>query len=232
MPTFVFIKNRQTIETIKGANPAAIEAAIRKHAGAPQRDYIEAGSAPADKALQGHVSLSRGRSLPMELKWFPLFSQTSLMNQVDSSQTTCLNESSSHSLKDLLSSSGSDYLESDADEQLLLSLYFLQSVKVFALRFTTKEDELGKAPKTVRIFNDASGLGFDEAAGNDPAMEVVLTKEQASGKELVLTRFVKFQKANSIAVSRYHQARHDRRRGWLTCRSPRCSSLIIKKQAM
>lgn len=55
MPTFIFIKNRQTLETIKGANPAAIEAAIRKHAGAPQRDYVEAGATPADKALQGHV---------------------------------------------------------------------------------------------------------------------------------------------------------------------------------
>lgn len=55
MPTFIFLKNRQTLETIKGANPAAIEAAIRKHAGAPQRDYVEAGSAPVDKALQGHV---------------------------------------------------------------------------------------------------------------------------------------------------------------------------------
>ena len=59
MPTFVFIKNRQTLETIKGANPAAIEAAIRKHAGPPQRNYVESASgaqAPHDKALQGHVS--------------------------------------------------------------------------------------------------------------------------------------------------------------------------------
>lgn len=55
MPTFIFIKHRQTLETIKGANPAAIEAAIRKHAGAPQHDYVEAGMTPADKALQGHV---------------------------------------------------------------------------------------------------------------------------------------------------------------------------------
>jgi hypothetical protein len=56
MPTFVFIKNRETIENIKGANPAAIEGALRKHAGEPQRDYAEAGAAPQDKALQGHVS--------------------------------------------------------------------------------------------------------------------------------------------------------------------------------
>lgn len=58
MPTFVFIKNRQTLETIKGANPAAIEGALRKHAGAPQRDFTEGPAAPQDKALQGHVSFS------------------------------------------------------------------------------------------------------------------------------------------------------------------------------
>lgn len=129
------------------------------------------------------------------------------MSQIDSSQTTCLNEASAHSLKDLLSSGSTAYLESDADEQLLLSISFLQTVKVFALRFTTKEEELDKAPKTVRIFNDANGVGFDEAASNEPATEITLTKEQASGRELVLLRFVKFQKANSIAVgSHIYQA--------------------------
>ena len=32
-------------------------------------------------------------------------------------------------------------------------------------------------------------------------MEVELTREQALGKQLVLTRYVKFTKANSVAVS-------------------------------
>lgn len=57
MPTFVFIKNRQTLDTIKGANPAVIELTLKRLAGAPQRDFSEAGmsGAPQDKALQGHV---------------------------------------------------------------------------------------------------------------------------------------------------------------------------------
>jgi len=183
MPTFVFIKNRQTLETIKGANPAAIEAAIRKHAGPPQRNYVESASgaqAPQDKALQGHGPLN---------------------DQIDTSQTLCLNESSTHTLKSLLSSDDKEgYLESDADEQLLLSISFLQNVKLFAFRLTTEEGEVDKAPKTLKVFNDANGIGFDEATSGPAAMEVELTRDQALGKQLVLTRYVKFQKANSVSI--------------------------------
>lgn len=93
------------------------------------------------------------------------------------------------------------YLESDADEQLLLSIAFLQAVKLFALRFTTTENDFDKAPKTVRIFADQADIGFDEAASQTPSQEFQLTKEQALGKELVMLRYVKFQKTNSLQVS-------------------------------
>lgn len=116
------------------------------------------------------------------------------------SQTTCLNESFSHGFKDMLKSSGSAHLESDADEQLLLGVAFLQTVKLFALRFTTKEDELDKAPKTIKIFGDNLTIGFDEATSQPAAQEFQLTKEQALGKELVQLRYVKFQKTNSVSV--------------------------------
>jgi hypothetical protein len=207
MPTFVFIKNRQTLETIKGANPAAIEAAIRKHAGPPQRNYVESASgaqAPQDKALQGHVSgleqSHRAASPRFDLS--QITPQGPLNDQIDTSQTLCLNESSTHTLKSLLSSDDKEgYLESDADEQLLLSISFLQNVKLFAFRLTTEEGEVDKAPKTLKVFNDANGIGFDEATSGPAAMEVELTRDQALGKQLVLTRYVKFQKANSVSVS-------------------------------
>jgi len=183
MPTFVFIKNRQTLEMIKGANPAAIEAAIRKHAGLPQPDYVEGSgsSGPVDKALAGH---------------------TSLLSQIDASQTTCLNEAPKHNLKSILTNppTPGTYLESDADEQLLLGIAFLQSVKMFALCFTTNESGLASAPKTVKLFSDNLQIGFDEASSQTPAQEFELTKEQAAGKELVFLRYVKFQKTNSISI--------------------------------
>lgn len=115
-----------------------------------------------------------------------------------------MNEAPSHGITSILTTtpSANSYLESDADEQLLLGIAFQQSVKVFALRFTTAESELAKAPKTVRIFSDNLTIGFDEASSQTPAQEFELTREQALGKELVLLRYVKFQKTNSISVSR------------------------------
>lgn len=56
------MKNREVVETVKGANPAAIQAAIEKYAGRPQKDYVEAGASPVDKALQGHVRHSHPAS--------------------------------------------------------------------------------------------------------------------------------------------------------------------------
>ena len=112
-----------------------------------------------------------------------------------------MNEAAGHGLRELLSPTASaSYLESDADEQLLLGIAFLQSVKLFALRFTTSEPNTASAPKTIRLFTDALTIGFDEAATQTPAQEFQLTKNQALGKELVLLRYVKFQKVTSISV--------------------------------
>ena len=128
-------------------------------------------------------------------------SQASLLSQVDLSQTTCLNEATGHGLREVIRPSmAGSYLESDADEQLLLGIAFLQSVKLYALRFTTSGESIASAPKTIRVFPDALTIGFDEASSQTPAQEFQLTKNQASGKELVLLRYVKFQKVNSVSL--------------------------------
>jgi hypothetical protein len=112
-----------------------------------------------------------------------------------------LNEAPGHGLREILKeTSATSYLESDADEQLLMGISFLQSVKLFALRFKTAESSLDSAPKTIKIFSDTLSLGFDEAASQPASQEFTLTKDQASGKELVMLRFVKFQKINAISI--------------------------------
>ena len=59
---------------------------------------------------------------PADLKLPPLRAQTSLNSQIDQSQVHCLNEASDHTLKDTLRGGGDKWLESDADEQLLLQI--------------------------------------------------------------------------------------------------------------
>lgn len=55
---------------------------------------------------------------------FPIsvLSQSSLNGSIDAQQVQCLNEDASHTIRDLLKGGGDKWLESDADEQLLLHI--------------------------------------------------------------------------------------------------------------
>lgn len=75
-------------------------------------------------------------------------------------QCECLNESDEHPLAHALTSGGG-YLESDCDEQLIISITFNQSVKIHSLKVKGPTD---KGPKNIRIFiNQPRTLDFDLA---------------------------------------------------------------------
>jgi len=52
------------------------------------------------------------------------------------SQIQCLNEASDHTIKDLLKGGGDKWLESDADEQLLLQIPVSRSLHSFLERLS------------------------------------------------------------------------------------------------
>ena len=65
--------------------------------------------------------------------------------------------------------SGGGFLESDCDEQLILSLAFSQGVKVHSLKVKAPE---GKGPKTIKVFqNLPNSLDFDKADGMEASQE-------------------------------------------------------------
>lgn len=79
---------------------------------------------------------------------------------LDKSKSECLNEADDHPYAHCLAGGGG-YLESDCDEQLILSLSFNQAVKVHSLKIKAPAD---KGPKNVRIFqNQPNTLDFDKA---------------------------------------------------------------------
>lgn len=141
----------------------------------------------------------------VELNPFPLLLplQTSVNSLIDSRGVHCLNEASSHTLKSLLTStpsSPSSYLESDADEQLLLTVPFLQPVRLRAMRFHHASSEKEQAPKRIKLFINQPSLGFDSAESDPPTQEF----EIGGGKvgEKIDLRLVKFQNVQSLHVSR------------------------------
>ncbi|GAA5832691.1 hypothetical protein JCM3766R1_004300 [Sporobolomyces carnicolor] len=181
MPTFMVLKGSQKVEEMKGANPAALTALLKKHAPSAAGGSAGASStaAPTEKGLEGFTSLN---------------------SSIDLSQIHCLNEASGHTIKDLLRGGGDKWLESDADEQLLLQIPINQSIKLRALRFTTLPSASKSAPKSIRLFVNQASVGFDEAESHEPAQALELTEAQASGQEAVQLRFVRFQNVSHLSI--------------------------------
>jgi hypothetical protein len=89
-------------------------------------------------------------------------------------------------------------LESDCDEQLMISVPFLQKVRIHSIKFEATSEET--APKTVRLYVNRPHLGFDEADAVEPTQVLELTSADYGEKAIVNLRFVKFQNVSSLSV--------------------------------
>lgn len=87
-------------------------------------------------------------------------------------------------------------MESDADEQLLLTIAFKTKVKLHSIHVAGPDD--GRAPKQVKIFANRSGLSFEDAEGANAEHELELTPETLGTR--VELKFVKFQSVDSVTV--------------------------------
>ncbi len=95
--------------------------------------------------------------------------QEYLAPYLDKSKSECLNEADDHPYGHCLTSGGG-FLESDCDEQLILSLSFNQAVKVHSIKVKAPRD---KGPKSVRIFqNQPNTLDFDSADGSTSTQDL------------------------------------------------------------
>lgn len=84
-------------------------------------------------------------------------------------QCECLNESDQHPFTNSQNTSGS-YLESDCDEQLIISVTFSQSVKIHSLKIKGPSDQ---GPKIVKLFiNQPRTLDFDLAEASAAVQEL------------------------------------------------------------
>ncbi|KAJ3647321.1 hypothetical protein Zmor_019205 [Zophobas morio] len=165
MPTFIFYRNKAKVDTLRGADPTALENKIQQYYGSEEGEEAE--------AVSGH----------MDLQPF-----------ITKAQCECLNESDDHSLEHCLNSGGG-YLQSDCDEQLIISIAFNQAVKIHSLKIKAPSD---KGPKTVRIFiNQPRTLDFDLADSYTSVQDLEFTAEELEGNPVNL-RYVKFQNVQNI----------------------------------
>jgi len=167
MPTFIFLRNKIRIDVLQGANNAALEAKIKQH-------YTES-SQDEDSGVKGFIELN---------------------SFIDKSHCECLNESDDHPYVHCLTPAGG-FLQSDCDEQIILSVTFNQAVKVHSLKIKAPKD---KGPKNLRIFvNQPTTLDFDKADSMVAVQDIVLTPDQLEGNPITL-KFVKFQNVQNFQI--------------------------------
>ncbi|KAG6818577.1 hypothetical protein H0H93_003849, partial [Arthromyces matolae] len=129
----------------------------------------------------------------------------SLLEFLDVNQLNCLNEDTGHTLKSIIGHKGrnhsENYLESDADAQLLLNIPFNQTVKVRSIVIYASNME--QAPHTVKLAVNRPNLGFDDiedAKETEVAQILELTEEDVKNGKAVSLRFVRFQAVNSLHI--------------------------------
>jgi len=168
LPTFVFFRGGSVLETFKGADPNRLEETI-------ERLVNQSGGAGA---ASGSDSVVPGQ-------WV-------LNNYINAAQIDCLNNISDSDPYSVIVND-EKLLQSDCDEQLILSFGFNVPVKVHSLRLLAPSD--GRAPMTVKIFaNTTAALDFDQAERLESVQTVTFTPEHVAGEGKALElRYVKFQ---------------------------------------
>ena len=127
-----------------------------------------------------------------------------LIEQIELPQCQCLNAASEHTLRHCLEAEQREeagtYLESDADEELLITLKFMQAVRISGLIVSTASGSADSAPKNLKLFVNKVGLDFDSARSDKCVQEVELTKAEAVGGARVELRFVNFQGVQELGI--------------------------------
>lgn len=170
MPTFLFFKSKVKIDELKGADAVVLQEKVKQHAG-------DAGAASGGEDVKGYT----------DLKPF-----------IMTSGCDCLNESDDNTHANAFETNAK-YLESDCDEQLIISLTFTQAVKVHSMKIKAPND--GRGPRTIKLFaNQPSSVDFDQAERMEGIQKIELTNEDLSGDKVIPLRFVKFQNVTNLVI--------------------------------
>uniref|UniRef100_A0A1I7WVR2 SH3 domain-containing protein n=1 Tax=Heterorhabditis bacteriophora TaxID=37862 RepID=A0A1I7WVR2_HETBA len=123
--------------------------------------------------------------------------QADLMSLVDKKQVECLNEHDDTPLAGFLC--GINVLRSDCDEQLIISLPFIQPVKIHSIMMKGNGNT---TPKSVRVFiNLPKTLDFDSASAIE-AVQILEFGEKAKSNdgEIQQVKYVKFQNVKNLQL--------------------------------
>ncbi|MBZ3884706.1 Thioredoxin-like protein 1 [Sciurus carolinensis] len=170
-PTFLFFRNKVRIDQYQGADAVGLEEKIKQH-------------------LENDPGSNEDTDIPK--------GYMDLMPFINKAGCECLNESDEHGFDNCLRKDMT-FLESDCDEQLLITVAFNQPVKLYSMKFQGPDN--GQGPKYVKIFiNLPRSMDFEEAERSEPTQALELTEDDIKEDGIVPLRYVKFQNVNSVTI--------------------------------
>lgn len=128
-----------------------------------------------------------------------------ITNLVNVKCVECLNQDRRHTHENLFRGDERFQLHSDLDPQLLLTIPFMSSVKVYSINITAPMDDPTKLPTSLKIFANRPSLGFDEVEDFFPTQEFALSPKDYSPDSVLKLKFHKFQKVTSLALFFDHE---------------------------
>ncbi|KAI8369754.1 PITH domain-containing protein [Blakeslea trispora] len=173
MPTFQFYKQGNKVAEMKGANPQQLEHYVKQHSG-------EEGTQQQQK--------KKSVSIP---------GCVDLTEYITPNQMDALNQQEDNNVKNIFKDDDA-YLESDVDEQLIISVPFNQPVKLHSIQF--KVPSVDHAPKTIKLYANRTVLGFDDTDSVKETQTIELKPEDFEQDAIVPLRFVKYQNITHLIL--------------------------------
>lgn len=196
LPTFLLFRDGQIIQKVQGADLGQLRRAVEKLAS-------EVESLSGSDLWKG-AEIPRGYSditSQVEIRGCEL-----LNADPGAGPVKVLFENSKPSALTKTADSAKDWVQSGADDQLLLFLPFQSSIKLHTLQFTSlpsqSHDDVSR-PEVIHLYiNRPQIMDFSEADDTEPTQAITLTAGDwnADGTANVGLRFVKFQKTTTLIV--------------------------------
>ena len=219
MPTFMIFKNKQVVDTIKGADPRKLSDAVKKLAAEAESDGSSGGYGEASTGGGSWISSSPPKGYKdvtdqVDRHGLDLLNADSGFGNsrtlFDNSKPSTL-DSAKGKGKSSDGKSGKDWVESDTDEQLMLYIPFNSTLKVHTLLITSlppkpseDADDVPMRPKTIQLYtNRPHILGFEEAEDIPTTQSITLAPQdwdEKTGTAKLELRFVKFQNVTSLIL--------------------------------
>jgi hypothetical protein len=109
------------------------------------------------------------------------------------SQVDCLNQKTANTIKSMMDGKG--WLESDVDEQLMISISFNQAVKLHSLKISNTGEHSDQAPKTIKTFINQPALPSFEQGDSEPNVEVLIKSQ-----DMISLKYVRYQSVHQLTL--------------------------------